>query len=261
MAPAALLPRNELSDVQTVLSPVLPPTEVHPVWSDAPVEPPSNVTLVAPVRAPLDTTRLLDTGPPNVNASDKLPTPWPPVNPRQRACCTHCPVLHRSADAEVQRVLSEALETPREDNWLYAKAPPLRPKRVTLVAPVAAALLLRTLLTRMLSAYEKTNETLPAATPDVATMPRVHELCAVCIPETDLDTTDDSDVQTVVSPRLPPTRVRPVKSASPPRAPSNVTLAAPVRAAFATMTLLGIGPINENASETLPAPSPDVDAM
>jgi hypothetical protein len=114
------------------------------------------------------------------------------------------------------------------------------------------------LLARMVSTYENTRVTLPVARPVVSDSCRVHELCAVCIPPTDLHATDDADVHTVVSLTLPPTPERPLQTASPEPLPSRVTLIPPVRAAFETPGLLGAGPSNVNTSDTLPTTNPPV---
>ena len=200
---------------------------------------------------------LLGADPPSVNASDRLPTPCPPVTATRLDCRAPSPILHRSADADVQTVASVALPPTRPHSSLYADCPPSRPKTVTLKAPLAAPLLLTVLLARTVSTYENRSVTLPAATPEVSDSCRVHAVCAVCMPETDLQRTELSDVHTVVTPRLLPTRIRPLKSASPTLAPSRVALVAPVLAQFDTSTLLGAGPMHVKTSDTLPTLAKD----
>jgi hypothetical protein len=73
-----------------------------------------SVTLIAPVAAVLETTKLLGTSPLNVNNSDTLPTASPLVIALWRAQIVPEAVLHATALSEVQAVVSVTVAPNRE---------------------------------------------------------------------------------------------------------------------------------------------------
>jgi hypothetical protein len=112
--PAALLQCTELSDVQTVIVPRLPPRRKQAVWSTAPILAPSTVTLIAPVLAQFDASTLLGIGPMNVKVSDTLPTASPDVNAPQQLRTTPAVPLQPTELADVHTVASPRLAPTRE---------------------------------------------------------------------------------------------------------------------------------------------------
>jgi hypothetical protein len=116
--PEAVLHATALSEVQAVISDAVSPNRERPLCSASPALLPSKVTLIAAVVAPFEANKLLGPGPPNVNTSDKLPTPCPPLSTTRLACHIPSPALHASADSDIQTIFSEELPPTRPHSSL-----------------------------------------------------------------------------------------------------------------------------------------------
>lgn len=143
---------------------------------------------------------------------------------------------------------SQAVAPTRTDPE-YPAGPTLPPYNVTLIDPVAPLLALKTRLARSKS----------PDTPRDKLPPRIPMVTAARLDWADmrlsLHCTLLSDVQSVPSHAVGPTRGRPEVAASPAPAPCSVILVEPVAPLLTPLTPLAIKPSTEKLLLTLPTPN------
>jgi hypothetical protein len=221
--------------------------------SSTPIPEPSSVTLDAPVAAMFIITTLLGEGPVagNENAKVSVPNESAAVDPRARWPATPSGVFTNTELSDVHIVISDS-EAPVRKQLVTSPEPTLDPSTVTLIAPVDATFATDALLACApikVNAPDKVPLARPTVTPTARTLPT---------PLPTLLSTELSDVQAEASDWVAPKCGPPLTAVSARLEARSVTLVAPVAAVLDANTLLGAGPLNVNASDTLPTANPPV---